>query len=203
MRKPGLSSKLTLQYYYDPYQITEMLTEVNAVIEAKGSGGRIIKEKVHVDKLKPYYPRDNTLHEVKIQVPGSEAIIDPLLEPLEISDVTDKNRHDSDTNESEGLAIIPPINPPSHPAVVEDLIQTPDNVLQYNDVISTPLAQPPLADTTPAITEQTDADPLVPIPQALQPEPTSSPSSVVVNPQPSKDLDPGELACIPCVNAVQ
>jgi hypothetical protein len=185
MRKPGLSSKLTLQYYYGPYQITEMPTEVNAVIEAKGSGGRIIKEKVHVDKLKPYYPRDDTLHEVEIQVPGSEAILDPLLEPLAISDVTD-------TNESEGLAIIPPINPPSHPAVVEDLTESPDNVLQSNDVIGTPPAQPPLAETTPAITEQTDADPLVPIPQALQPEPTSSPSSVVVNPQPSQDLDPEE-----------
>jgi hypothetical protein len=76
------------------YRIIDIPTGVNAVIEAMGTSGRIIKEKVHVDKLKPYYPRDDTAHEVEIQVQGSEAIIDPLLEPLTISDATDTNRHD-------------------------------------------------------------------------------------------------------------
>jgi hypothetical protein len=44
MRKPGLSPKLTLHYYYGPYQIIYMPTEVNAIIEAKGTGGNVIKE---------------------------------------------------------------------------------------------------------------------------------------------------------------
>jgi hypothetical protein len=73
MRKPGVSPKLTLQYYYGPYQIIDMPTEVNAIIEAKGTGGRVIKEKVHVDKLKPYYPRDESVQVVEIQIPGSES----------------------------------------------------------------------------------------------------------------------------------
>jgi hypothetical protein len=89
---------------FDLYRIIDLQTEENAVIEAMGTSGRIIKEKVHVDKLKPYYPRDDTAHEAEIQVQGSEAIIDPLLEPLTISDVTDRNRHDSETNGADGTA---------------------------------------------------------------------------------------------------
>jgi hypothetical protein len=50
-----------------------MPTEVNAIVR-KGTGGRVIKERVHDDKLKPYYPRDETVQEVEIQVPGSETI---------------------------------------------------------------------------------------------------------------------------------
>jgi len=55
-RKPGMSPKLNKMYYYGPYQIISLLTDVTAIIESLDT--RKLREKVHVEKLKRYFSRD-------------------------------------------------------------------------------------------------------------------------------------------------
>jgi hypothetical protein len=58
VRRPALSPKLSLQYYYGPYKIIELPTAVTAIIETTDKSGKQHKERVHVEKLKVYFPRD-------------------------------------------------------------------------------------------------------------------------------------------------
>lgn len=58
IQKKGLASKL-MQYWFGPYIISRKLSDVNYVITARMSNGRIISETTHVDKLKLYHPRSD------------------------------------------------------------------------------------------------------------------------------------------------
>jgi hypothetical protein len=77
VRKPGLSPKLTLQYYYGPYTIVELPTEVTAIIETKDKSGKTHRERVHVEKLKSYFKRDGAL--VDVSLPSDEQVA-PVIE---------------------------------------------------------------------------------------------------------------------------
>jgi hypothetical protein len=58
VRRLGLSPKLALQYYYGPYKIVQMPTELTAIIETTNNTDKSHKERVHVEKLKIYHPRN-------------------------------------------------------------------------------------------------------------------------------------------------
>ncbi|OXA53726.1 Transposon Ty3-I Gag-Pol polyprotein [Folsomia candida] len=56
IQKKGLAAKL-MQYWFGPYMIKRKLSDVNYIISATMSNGRVITETAHVEKLKLYNSR--------------------------------------------------------------------------------------------------------------------------------------------------
>jgi len=73
VRKQGVSPKLAKQYYFGPYKILAFTGPVTALIETT-TKGKPHRERVHVEKLKKYFPRDET--PVEVELPYSEGIED-------------------------------------------------------------------------------------------------------------------------------
>jgi len=140
VRKPGVSPKLAKHYNYGPYTILEFPGPVTAVIETT-SKGKLHRERVHVEKLKRYYPRDAT--PVEVELPYSEDILieDPAPAPSSIPVAptgTDEVRHEHATpNSLEGatfssaIAATPPpsalIVPTDSPASTEVILGFPQD----------------------------------------------------------------------------
>jgi hypothetical protein len=152
VRKRGISPKLALQYYYGPYTIVQMPTEVTAIIEATNKTGKSHKERVHVEKLKIYHPRNpNELH---IAILPDE----PPIQPTEAEHQGDPHNHllsmplDNDTDEQALLPDQPNTDATASVQLVDE--QTEDEQITEDlplvttieqsdqEIISSPVASP-------------------------------------------------------------
>lgn len=110
-RKRGLSSKLMTKYF-GPYTVKERVSDVNYLITYTYSSGKVLTEKVHVEKLKMFYPRDpitDSDQNSNNDSPSSQPLIDVNELPNEDDDLEIFDQPDSD-HVAPKLDPVPPLD---------------------------------------------------------------------------------------------
>jgi hypothetical protein len=138
VRKQGLSPKLAPQYYYGPYTIVDMPTEVTAIIQTQNKCAKMHKERVHIEKLKLFHPRTPGVIQEAVLPDGPVAQEAHITEVSSISAECGVQPADAD-----------------HPAL---LLDAPDSVHEEADVDS---AQPSRVEEVLHADEQIGVTPVV------------------------------------------